>query len=145
MLCAVVITVFHFPFTLPQHLYTIPLLFLSILFGNLIAFNLKMIVSCAAFWLEEAHPVRVVYWIMSNVFMGWVGPLVLFPHWFQILSALLPWQYTLYTPVMIYMEVFNMHATLQSLLGAAIWLVIVTIARRIVLAKSLRHFNAVGH
>jgi ABC-type uncharacterized transport system permease subunit len=46
---------------------------------------------------------------------------------------------------MIYMEVFNMHATLQSLLGAAIWLVIVTIARRIVLAKSLRHFNAVGH
>lgn len=145
LLATFAIVFFHVPVTLPHHWVTVPLFLTSLALGNLIAFNLKMIVSVAAFWIEEAEPVRVIYWIVSSTFMGWVGPIVLFPHWFQKLSAAIPWQYTLYFPVVVFMEVVKGRQALTGLGIAAVWLLAIVLIRRWAVRKSLQHFNAVGH
>jgi len=145
LLLFVSIIFLNLPFTFPEHLSTYVLWIVAIVMGNVLAFNLKMILSCAAFWIEEAEPLRAFYWIISNVFLGWVGPLIFLPLWFQHLSAALPWQYTLYVPVMIFLEAFTTRQLVMNFLVTGAWLCGAILLRRWVVRLSLRRFNAVGH
>lgn len=141
----VAISLFHVPFSLPEQWLTIPLTLFSLLIAHFIAFNLKMILACAAFWIEEAEPVRILHWIVSNVFMGWVGPIVFFPHWFQLISEYTPWQYIMYFPVMVFLEQFTSQQLIRDFSIALVWLLILILVRRAVVSVAIRHYNAVGN
>lgn len=136
--------IFRVPFSAPAHWYTVPLFAASVVIGHLIAYNLKMILACAAFWIEEAEPLRVLYWIVCNLFMGWMGPLVFFPLWFQQLSTHLPWQYTAYFPIMVFLENVTKNQITYGIAVSVVWLVIAVILRSITVRHAIRRYNAVG-
>ncbi len=138
------VSVLDIPFSLPTQWYTLPVFACTVVIGHLIAYNLKMILACAAFWIEEAEPLRVLYWIVCNLFMGWMGPLVFFPLWFQQLSTHLPWQYTAYFPIMIFLENVTVGAMTYGIAVSVVWLGIAVAVRHVVVRYSIRRYNAVG-
>lgn len=141
---SVVFLLYPHVLSFPTHLSTYPLFFVGILLANLIAFNIKFMLGCIAFWVEETAGIDIFYWFISYIFVGWVGPIDFFPLWFQHLSALLPFQYILYFPLSIFLEQQSLFEIGKGLVFAGAWCVLLVIARRFLFARAIQRYNAVG-
>lgn len=132
------------PLSYPQQWLTLPVIVLFMAVGVGISFNIKFMLGCLAFWFEEIRMVQYLYWFATSLLAGWVAPLVFFPDWFARLSEVLPFQYTLYVPVMIALEKYTPALLLNWGTIAACWLVVSWIARRVMWKRAIRRYNAVG-
>ncbi|HLD21415.1 MAG TPA: ABC-2 family transporter protein [Patescibacteria group bacterium] len=144
LLYIVLTTFFHLPFFVPTHWYTIPFVLVSIIFGNLLAFQYKMILGCISFWIEEAYAIRLIVTMFTTILTGFIAPLVFLPLMVQHISVFLPFQYMLYFPLAIYLETLSIPTIIGGLSIACIWLILLWYIRSLVLQKSIRHYNAIG-
>lgn len=132
------------PLSYPGQWVTLPILLISMLLGVGISFNIKFMLGCLAFWFEEIKMVQYLYWFLTSLLAGWVAPLVFFPDWFARVSELLPFQYTLYVPVMIVLEKYTPELLTKWAVIAVAWLFLSWVARRFVWSRAIRRYNAVG-
>lgn len=131
-------------FAFPENTTTWLLIGPMIVVGHIISFNLKFMLGCIAFWLEEISALQYAYALSASVLIGWVAPMAFLPEWFQAINNWLPFQYTLYVPVAIFLEKVDNTQILQWLAIALGWLLITSLARRAVYARAITHYNAVG-
>jgi ABC-2 type transport system permease protein len=99
----------------------LPLFLLSVICGTWIANCLLFLVEVSSFWLESDRGVRYGVMGFTNLFSGLILPISFFPDWAQRISRGLPFEYTLYLPIKIYLGQLAGGALLGALSIQLIW------------------------
>lgn len=136
---------FDAPFSVPQHWYMWLFMILAMIIGNFIAFFLSFIIGCLAFWFEEISHFIMVYWIVTTIPRGWSGPIDFLPTTLRHVFELLPWNYILYFPLMLFLEKRSGPEMLTGFAVATVWMIILFFVCTWVLKKSIKKYNAVGN
>lgn len=108
---------------LPPAWWLLPALVVSVLLGAIIANSLLFLIEISSFWLENETGVRYAVLGLASLLGGLVLPLAFFPPWVQQLSRWLPFEYTLYLPVQIWLGKHAGAELAWTLLAQAAWAV----------------------
>jgi ABC-2 type transport system permease protein len=116
----------------------LPVLLWSVFCGAWIANSLLFLVEVSSFWLESDRGVRYGVMGMANLFSGVILPISFFPEWAQSLSRILPFEYSLYLPVKIYLGQLAGAALADALATQLIWVVGLGLLCRLAFAAGTR-------
>lgn len=83
-------------------LFQLLLFFLSLLFGILIDFFIKISIGISSFWFEDITALNWLYHKLLVFLGGAVAPITFFPEAIQKLGSYLPFQYVIYLPTKIF-------------------------------------------
>jgi ABC-2 type transport system permease protein len=78
-------------------------LIVSVMLAFLMNFFVNYCIGMASFWIVQSEGLRSVYALVGSIFSGMLIPLVFFPKPLQIIQFFLPFQYTSYVPVMVFL------------------------------------------
>jgi len=93
----------------------------SLLLAQTVLYQLTLIVDLLCFWTLRDMGALQILNFLRNLLSGAYAPLWYFPGWFQALSAFLPFQSTLNTPLSLYIGRIPLSAAPAQLMAQAIW------------------------
>jgi ABC-2 type transport system permease protein len=121
---------------------------LSIMLAYIMHFLVNYCLGMASFWFVQTGGLRSVYALASSVFSGMLIPLVFFPKPLQVIQFLLPFQYTLYVPVMVFLGQYSLgdiHLSIPSIMGLqAIAVLVMFMLSELMYKAAMKQFTAVG-
>ena len=97
------LAIFALLFKVDMRPASLPWTVLSAALAFLMQFFVNYCLGMASFWLVKSQGIRAVFMLTGQVFSGALIPLVFFPRWLQIAQFFLPFQYTAYVPVMVFL------------------------------------------
>jgi ABC-2 type transport system permease protein len=106
--------------------------------GAWIANSLLFLIEVSSFWLGSERGVRYLLLGVGNLLSGLILPLSFLPDAMQGLSRLLPFEYTLYLPVRIYLGSSGEGGLGSAIAMQLLWAVSLTILCRSILAAGVR-------
>lgn len=121
--------------------------FFSLLFfplGYMIYFLVQFISGALAFWLEDIEEFTELIEVLMILFSGVGIPIFLFPPLLQLISKLLPFQYTLYFPTIIALGMVSLPEILSYVLIALTWIFGLALLLRVVWKQGLYKYSAEG-
>jgi ABC-2 type transport system permease protein len=74
----------------------------SLLFGQIIVYELLLAVDLLCFWTLQNSAALQILRFLQNLLSGVIAPLWFFPDWFLTISSFLPFRYTLDVPLSLY-------------------------------------------
>jgi len=121
---------------------------LSIALAYLMNFFVNYCLGMASFWIVQTGGLRAVYSLLGGVFSGMLIPLVFFPVPLQIIQFFLPFQYTSYVPVMVFLGQYTLgdiQLSIPSIVGIqAIAVLAVFLLSELMYKAAMKQFTAVG-
>ena len=135
---------FHQYVALPKTLLTWMLSILSLTLAALLQFFLAYAVALLAFWILEISTVVFIIFSFEYFLSGHLFPLDLLPSWFRGVVVWLPFTYELYFPVAVFQEKVTGGPLAAGLLIQAGWVAVAWAIGRLMWARGLRRFQAVG-
>lgn len=112
--------------------------------GTVLRGQLWYLIGLTAFFLENNIGAVRLYAIFERFMAGAILPIFLFPQWFQKLSAALPFAYTLYQPV----ELFVRGGSAPNAWGCAVivagWCALVGLASKLLFNLGWRRYTSHG-
>ncbi|MEZ4653667.1 MAG: ABC-2 family transporter protein [Candidatus Eisenbacteria bacterium] len=122
----------------------LPVFAVTVALGAWVANSLLFLVEVSAFWLGSERGVRYLVLGGGNLLSGLILPLSFMPDSVQALSRGLPFEYTLYLPVRVYLGDFG-GWSLPSALGMQLfWAVALALSCRLALAAGVRKLVVQG-
>ncbi|MCL4860959.1 MAG: ABC-2 family transporter protein [Caldilineaceae bacterium] len=122
----------------PQSLGQWLALSVSLLLGLLVSFAWRFLVNLSAFWTPNGRGVGRfafgVLWVLSGFYL----PLRYFPDWFQAFCHMTPFPSMLNTTIEIYLGLLTGVELWQALATQGAWVVVLTVACRVVLRAGVR-------
>ncbi len=112
----------------------------SVALAFAVAWLVQAIFGMLAFWFEEAMGVFSVHFALWSFFSGYIVPMALLPGWISGVARWLPFYASLGVPV----DVLIGRAGLPEVAAQAGWVVILALAGRIMWARGIRRYGAVG-
>ena len=70
----------------------------ALLLAFLVRFLLEWTLALAAFWTTRVSAINQIYFVLMLFLSGQIAPLTLFPHWIQIVAAILPFRWMIGFP-----------------------------------------------
>ena len=120
----------------------------SIALAFLMNFFVNYCLGMASFWIVQSRGLRAVYSLAGSVFSGMLIPLVFFPKPLQLIQFFLPFQYTSYVPVMVFLGNYSlgdMQLSIPAIVGIqAIAVLIVFLFSELMYKAAMKQFTAVG-
>lgn len=101
-------------------------------------------IVAVAFYFEQAKALIHLKWILNGIFGGSLLPLSVYPHWFETLARLLPFQYKFAIPMEIYLGQKTVQEVGIGLLSALVWVLVLTVGVGRFWHRAARKFTAVG-
>ena len=135
---------FHQYVTLPKRLDTWLYSLLSISMAAFLQFYLAYAVAMLAFWILEISTVVFIIYSFEYFLSGHLFPLDLLPPWFAGAAVWLPFTYELYFPVTVFQEKVAGGILVQGLCIQAAWVAAAWAVGKMMWARGLRRFQAVG-
>lgn len=120
------------------------LFIISIAFAFLISYLIGFIFGCYTFWMTENAGLVNTYWSIAMVFSGGYAPLTFFPHWFQVIANVLPFSYTRYFPMLIYLKKISGLEILKGISLQVIWIILLYFIARFLWRKGIKRYEGVG-
>lgn len=121
---------------------------ISIIFSFLITFYVNYSIGLLGFWLTKTAGIRSAVKFLVSLSSGAIIPLSFFPVWCQNLFFLLPFQYTVYVPAMVFSGSYNLAETvlpIQNIVGIqGLYVLFMFIISEVLYRLGNRHFTAVG-
>jgi ABC-2 type transport system permease protein len=124
------------------HLYQLPAIILSFLFGILINAFLKMSISVLSFWIEDSTPFHWIYDKMIIV-LGIMFPVEVFPLWAQPMIRFTPIFVVTYGPAKLIIDYSNSMA-LQVLVSQLIYFIISLSLLLFIYQRGVKKLNVNG-
>jgi len=121
------------------------LTFLSIIFAIMINYQISFLFGCLAFWTTSTS--RGIFGLLrtiSSIFSGSYAPLTFFPILFQTIASFLPFIYTRYFPMLIYLKKISMLETVKGIGIQILWIFILYFVAKVVWKKGIRKYEGVG-
>jgi len=118
--------------------------FISIIFAFAIHSLFDTLVGCISFWTITTRGSNNLVRTVDSIFSGNYAPIAFFPKWFQGVASFLPFMYTRYFPMLIYLgKVSNIEA-LKGMGIQLFWIVFLFFSVKLVWKKGVRKFEGVG-
>ncbi|MCL2267028.1 MAG: ABC-2 family transporter protein, partial [Treponema sp.] len=121
---------------------------LSIALAYLMNFFVNYCLGMASFWIVQTGGLRAVYSLLGGVFSGMLIPLLFFPKPLQIIQFFLPFQYTSYVPVMVFLGQYTLgdiQLSIPSIVGIqAIAVLAAFLLSELMYKAAMKQFTAVG-
>ena len=116
----------------------------ALVLAFLVRFLMEWTLALASFWTTRVSAINQVYFILMLFLSGQLVPLSLFPHWLQVLGAILPFRWMVGFPVELVLGRLTPLQALAGLAAQAAWLVISLVLVRLVWRLGVRVYSAVG-
>jgi ABC-2 type transport system permease protein len=115
----------------------------SLVLGHLVSFTFVMAMSMIALFTQEAISVFELYYIPMLFLSGQLFPVAMLPDWARTLAQYLPFYYTSGAPTEILIGRLStgVHQVLLIQLG---WVIACVVAAKLLWARGLRYYTAVG-
>jgi viologen exporter family transport system permease protein len=133
----------HF-ITLPDHLMTYILTFLSILMAAFMQFFITYSLAMMAFWILEITTIVFIVYSFEYFLGGQMFPIDIMPAGIQAALKWTPFYYELFCPVAIFLERLKGAELWQALAIQTGWLLLTWAAARAMWKHGLGHYQAVG-
>lgn len=131
---------FHFPDNPLFLLLFLVAAGLSVVLGA----GMTYLFSLSAFWLDEGTGLDYVLQYLVPFLMGGLIPLVLLPQWAYQVVSFLPFKYSLYFPVSIFLERLAVSDVARGLLMQVLWIGVVYFLGSWVWRRGCRSYTARG-
>lgn len=105
---------------------------------------INYLIASLAFWVNDVRLFEVFLGLTINFLAGSLMPIDVFPGWLKAISYLLPFQYTMYFPIKIYLGQISTIDGLQGLFVGLTWFFIIALINKVVWKRGLRQYEAVG-
>ena len=129
---------------LPEHAITWPAFALSTLMAAGLQFFIAYALAMLAFWVLEISTVVFLVYSFQYFLSGHIFPLDIMPGWFQAFMKWSPFTYELFFPAQVGMERIRGAALVEGLAIQAGWLLVAWGCARVLWARGLRKYQAVG-
>src|SRR3712207_2033122 len=116
----------------------------SLAFGYLVCFTLKLCVGMVTFWSTDINGIMTLYEVIAAVFGGLLVPLALLPGPLYAVAQALPLRAIYDVPLMIFLGRLEGPALWWSLLSQVAWCVALALLARWLWRRGLRRYEAVG-
>ena len=103
----------------------------ALLLATVISIQLVVLVDMTSFWTLEVTGIYLSFSLVSRLLSGSLVPLWFMPEWLRVLSGLLPFQATTFTPVAIYLGTLTGTAMWRALGISAVWVIILGVVLRL--------------
>ena len=126
------------------HVYiTLPFV-LSVILGHLVSFTFVMMMTMLALFTQEVYSIFELYYVPLMFLSGQLFPVSVLPGWAQSIAKLFPFYFTTGAPTEILIGRVQGNAVYQVLLIQLVWIGVAYAASRVLWAKGLKHYTAVG-
>ena len=116
----------------------------ALLLAFLVRFLLEWTLALAAFWTTRVTAINQVYFVLMLFLAGQIAPLTLFPHWIQVVAAILPFRWMLGFPVELVLGRLTPLQAVEGLGAQAVWVALSLLVIRQVWRAGVRVYSAVG-
>lgn len=135
---------FHNYFMLPASWPQLTWFCISLVFTALLQFLISYTMAMLAFWVLEVSTFIFILYAFEYLASGHLFPLHILPQWLQELLFYTPFPYQLYFPVSIYLGETTGAALWRGLGMQLLWVVLAYTAARLMWARGIRKYSAVG-
>jgi ABC-2 type transport system permease protein len=116
----------------------------ALLLGHMVSFTFVLMMSMIALFTQEAMSIFELYYVPMLFLSGQLFPISLLPEWASSLARLFPFYYTLGAPTEILIGRLSGTAAVQALGGQVVWIFLAYLMAKVLWARGLRHYTAVG-
>jgi len=116
----------------------------SVILGHLVSFTFVMMMSMIALFTQEVFSIFELYYVPLLFLSGQLFPVAVLPLWAQSLAKLFPFYYTTGAPTEILIGRVTGTAVYQTMLAQCIWIGVAYALSKVLWAKGLKHYTAVG-
>jgi ABC-2 type transport system permease protein len=117
---------------------------LSLVLGYLITALLTLLIGMLGFWTLETAGFTMLYRLVNQFFAGALVPIAFFPAPLRIVSDLLPFQATTYTPVALYLGQTTGAAAVSAILVQLVWCALLSLAAWAIWRRAVRRIVIQG-
>lgn len=125
----------------PLNLALLPL---AIVLSALLLFMLDWSIGLLAFWITKTNALFQLYNAFYFFLSGFIAPLSLLPEWAQVLATILPFRWILAHPVEMALGTSGPREIALGFAMQLAWLGIALLILRLVWARAVSHYSAVG-
>ena len=134
----------HRYFIFPAGWATFAVFIFSVGLTALLQFFMSYAMAMLAFWVLEVSTFIFILFAFEYIASGHLFPLDILPHGLQQLLLFTPFPYQLYFPVSIYMGKLAGAELLRGLSLQCAWVFVAYLAARLMWARGVRKYSAVG-
>ena len=121
---------------------------ISVMLAFLMNFFVNYCIGLSSFWIVQSRGIRSVYALCNGVFSGMLIPLVFFPVPLQFVQFFLPFQYTSYVPIMVFLGHYSLggiEVSIPAIVGIqALAVGVVFLLSEGLYRAAMKRFTAVG-
>jgi ABC-2 type transport system permease protein len=133
-----------FDLRLPGSAGRVALFVLSVGLAVGVAFGWRYLLGLTAFWLLDIRGANQLGWFTAQFLSGMFLPIVLFPDWLEGLARALPFASMLQLPVEVWLGKHAGFDVLPVLAVQAVWLILLVLAGRALMARALHRVVVQG-
>ncbi|MBI5756662.1 MAG: ABC-2 family transporter protein [Nitrospirae bacterium] len=126
----------------PEHLITLIYFIIAVGLGIVLAFEMDFCIGMITFWLTQVRTFKYMLQTLILFFAGAMLPLDLFPAYLAKIAEILPFRYLIFFPASIYLG--KIDNPWLSFLLLIFWIIIFYVISRILLARGIKRYEAVG-
>lgn len=101
-------------------------------------------VGCISFWTVTTRGSSNIIRTINSIFSGSYAPIVFFPRWFQTTAFFLPFMYTRYFPMLIYLKKISNIEAIKGIGIQLFWIFLLFLISRLVWRKGIKRYEGVG-
>lgn len=135
---------FRSRFVVNRSLVLVFLCGLSIVFAAAINFLINFLIGCIAFWAIRARGIFALFRPIGAILSGGYAPITFFPLLFQQVAGLLPFVYTRYFPMLIYLGKISGGEIFKGFLVQLFWITVLSLLSRRLWRQGLKRYEGVG-
>lgn len=120
------------------------LFIISIIMGMLILFHFAFFIGIVTFWWNEIKGLFYFQALILQFFSGSIIPLDWYPSYLKEIVKLLPFSYTVYFPIKLYLGQIEGYEILKNFTLLALWLLILHIVCCQMWKHGTKNYNAYG-
>jgi ABC-2 type transport system permease protein len=128
----------------PANITHFILFLILILLGIPITFYFQMLIGLTAFYTNSIWGVNVLKKALISILSGIIAPITLFPQWFQSLSAWLPFQELIYTPIHVYLGEIPPEQILGIIVKQLLWIFLLGILAHLLFKRASKKITVFG-
>ena len=120
------------------------LFFATMLLGMVVSFAFRFVTNSFAFWTSDARGVLYLTNTVIMFFSGFIVPLNFFPPWLAAIANALPFRGLAQMPINVYLGKLNGVDLAGFVFQQLAWLVVLTLAGRLMLSRMIRRVTLAG-
>ena len=138
------ISVIFYGFSVPENLWMIPAFLASMLLGCIISTLISTILGYTAFWLRNNWYIRFLGGALYTLLGGTFIPMWFFPQWLVDIARYLPFYYSTYAPLSIYLGRVQGAEIAITFLLQCVWIVVLIGLEKLIWRRAQRKLVVFG-